>query len=346
VLQLLYKRTYLNSILAVTALFLLIIWLIKTFVPQYLANTDEAETIFPPSQNIIISNDGTLGLFIPFKANPQLWNMVTKQPLLQIIQTKDQVSQPDFAVFSDNNRFLATIYGNTFGVWDLSKPRQDFYFGMPSDIQFFCLNNNGNIAVVAMKNNLIQAIDLFNRQLVGSYRAFSKITAMSCDQNAQRILIGTDEKKTILWSAANNGTVLHEWTLPDPTSFALISPQGNYSLISAGPYSSFVWNNNSFEKVLSLHRRNQFFRFAYKELLMITGATISNDEATMAVVTPSGLIQLWDLNKHALDKQWSYTRSRGWPPKANFGIRASYNPKADTVITVSNNGKVNYWQDN
>lgn len=341
--RLFFKRNYLNTLLAMIAVLLLAVWMSKGVIPQFLdgANADEP-LLFPFAHNIALSNDGQLGLFIPKDQNPELWDMTTHQPIIELIQNKETIKPVEFAIFSENKHFIATISGDTFGIWDLQAKKQIYYFSLPQAITRFCLNNDGNTAVIALKNNDIQTINLATRKLISNYKATFPIISLTCDQTLSSALIGLENGNTLLWDVGT-GNIKHQWNFDEGINLGQISPLGHYAILSAGPYESHVWRLDTFEPLFSLHRRNKYLKFTYKELLMLTTASFSPDEKYFAVATPSGLIQLWNIAKEKPVEKWTYPRNRGWPPHANFAVMLGVNENISQLTSVSNTGQVNFW---
>jgi|GEM_PF-4404683 len=277
-----------------------------------------------------ISQDGTISLVASVMHPAGLWD-ITNNALRFV--WKHQKEQPIVKTsISPDSLFALTADKNGLVVWDVRLGHSIVFWQTDHEITAIDLSKKGRFALVGLKNNTAELIDLANGKTIQRYYHTDKIKSVSLSPDLQFALTGSADQTTKLW-ATLSGKLIKTIPHKNKVSIVKFSPKGTYAISAASQAETYIIRINDAKILYRLAGHNR----------SISSAVFSPSERYLAIATVPNGISVWDIKQTKRIRRWILPRPSFFRPSSDIVYALAFSPDEKYIFSEDSRGMGYRW---
>lgn len=269
------------------------------------------------------SPDGQLEFIGSFNHGGSLWRTRDEERLYNWNHSADRYSAMRNAVFSDDNKFVATTEGNTMVLWDTTSGEAIRYWETPSRI--LSIDMARQYVLLGQENNFAVLFDTVQGGIIGTLQHDAPVTSVSMDNDAMFAATGSLDGSVRYWSL-DTGAELERWTQQQPIELVVLSGSGKIMFTAAYQGAVSLWSLSTSEETRRLYDKNPG----------ITSARFDSKEERLLLGTSRERIILWELAAGQATINWKVPNDGPWHKAAILSVSFSNEP--GNYLAAASNG--------
>ena len=269
------------------------------------------------------SSDGSFEFISSFNHGGSLWQTVDGERLYDWNHKSNSYSAIRAAVFSEDNKFVATAEDDTVVLWNVSNGESIRYWHSPTRI--LSIDIAKQYVLLGQDDDTARLINIVAGGIVRELNHEGAVSSVSLSVDAEYALTGSHDGSARYWSLAT-GEELYRKQYDQPIDFVLLSNDGRLALSAAYQGKVSIWSTADGKEILSLYRRNPG----------ITSARFKANLTELLVGTSRETIILWDLATGREKEKWRVPNDGPWHKAAILSV--SFNESQLGFLAAASNG--------
>lgn len=278
------------------------------------------------------SKHGDTLLIASINHGASLWNTKQNERIYNWNHDKGQFTGMVAAALSGDGQYALTADQRRLVFWEKRSGQSLAYWQTAADILSVSLSENGDFALVGLRDFTAIFINIRQGDIVGKLPHSGKVVSVDLSANGLTALTGSDDGFARLWDM----TTLKEkqkWQ-HDTTVIAVTLSDDAQLALSAVHYGQLkLWDTNSGE-LLQLISKGRYTS---------TSAIFSKNKNQILFGTTIGQIKLWDRETQKLVKTWQSPSKSFWKPSANSIYDLAFSRNQKEIMAIGSNGVSMSW---
>ena len=288
------------------------------------------------------SRDGQFEFVGSFHHGGDLWRRSDNEHLYSWNHKKDQYSAIRSAVFSEDDKFVATTTGDSVVIWEIATGQSMRFFQSVIDRQppgsigpnistperILAIDMAKNYILLGQENNQAVVFDSLRGGIIGTLPHDGPVSSVSLDDSANFAATGSHDGYVRYWSL-DAGEQLFSWQHNQPIDLVLLSPSGKLIVGAAYKGAVSLWYTSDGREAMQFYKVNQG----------ITALALNQAETKLLIGTSREKIILWDLENQRIAKTWTVPNDGPWHKAAilsvAFGMEQRYLAAASNGYTYA-----------
>lgn len=250
-------------------------------------------------------------------------------------------SQGNYTAFSSvdidpSGMFAATASGRDLVLWNTTTGKLDGFWFTPADVLSVRLSENGDFALLGLKDNTARFFDVKNGGIKQTFQANETVKAVDITPDAKLGITGDDSASVILWDM-ETGEKKFEWLINNTVSSVALSSDGKYAFAAAHFGEAKVWSTQSGKELSTIDTGSLPFRNT-----TISQAVFSDDNKTILTGEVNGSVSLSQVSTGVVRKEWELYTKQGGPTSSRV-LALAYG-RDNRYYAVGSNGYFNILQ--
>ena len=264
-------------------------------------------------------NNDSLALISSIYDGASLWHSHNNQQLFKWQNSLNQDQSIHLVSLSDKGKLAATVSNNiNLSIWNAVDGNHINSFQSPSKINQLVIDDHNNAVIIALENHTSLLIDISSGSTLAVLNHQSQVNSVDLNAHENIAITGSTDHSAKIWNLLNpqqSMSLKHNATV----NLVKLSPDGSLVLTMAKYDKAMVWNTNNAKVRGEIPLSSNLI----KRGGVFTTAKFSSDNQWLLTGTAAGIVQLWDIKKFRLSREWKM-------PKRHF-IR----PNRSSVLAVA-----------
>ena len=241
----------------------------------------------------------------------------------------------------DGRQIITAARDGTARIWDAGSGRQLFVLQPVGGFPTAIFDPSGERVLTAGENTQASLWNPRTGTKILSIKSAGDGSA-SFSPDGRRIVTAYG-RRVFLWNA-ENGTLVHEWSVDTLPCSLAFSPDGNRLLV--GPFGTISYGQVPI--LWNIRDGSEIARLAgHKSDTQLEGVTFSHGGRLIATVSLDGSARLWDGNSgrllEALGSEFPNLRLSDFPNHHDQEMNSAFSPDDRFLATASVNGPIRVW---
>jgi WD40 repeat protein len=279
------------------------------------------------------SHDGSMLFVASFSHGGSLWLTAENERLYNWNHTKGEYSAIHTAVFSQDDKFVASTEGKTLVLWNTASGEPIRHWESPSNIlslaigqQYVLLGLDSRCDGLATDcDNLALLFNTVEGGVVGSLEHDARVSSVAISSDAEFALTGSHDGSVRVWSL-DSGQEIRRWQHHKPVDLIVLSDDDRIALTTAYQGRVSIWDTHTGTESIRLYDVNPG----------ITSARFNHDNSKLLLGTSREQVILWSVEAGEVLQTWAVPHDGPWHRSAVLSV--GFDRNEQYLLATASNG--------